>query len=143
MDKAKEAVNSPAHYNRGKIEVIDYIEDQGLDFCLGNAVKYISRAGHKGDRVEDIKKAIWYLQRSIKEPQESSNLAEEGPKSHILVNGVVRFNSKLYMPYFPDSSPCQIKVGDTIVGGKTRYRVVDEEDFKTHRRFYLEVTDDD
>ena len=142
MDKAKEAVNSPAHYNRGKIEVIDFIEDQGLDFCLGNAVKYISRAGHKGDRVEDLEKAIWYLQRSIKEPQEPSNLAEEGPKSHPLVNGVERVNSKLYMPYFPDGSPCQIKVGDIIVGDKAEYRVVYEKDFKTHRRFYLEVIDD-
>ncbi|MDY2737114.1 DUF3310 domain-containing protein, partial [Intestinibacter sp.] len=43
MDK----VNHPAHYNTGKIEVIDYIEDQDLNFHLGNVVKYISRAGKK------------------------------------------------------------------------------------------------
>ena len=60
------AVDHPSHYTRGTIEVIDYIEDQGLNFNLGNAVKYISRAGFKGNIIEDQKKAIWYLQREIK-----------------------------------------------------------------------------
>ena len=69
-------VNHPSHYNQGEIEVIDYIEDQNLGFCLGNAVKYISRAGYKQDyqiqdqkekTIEDINKAIWYLERRIKE----------------------------------------------------------------------------
>ena len=64
VDK-KEAVNSPSHYNQGKIEVIDYIEDQNFGFCLGNAIKYISRANHKGKPVEDLKKAIWYIERHI------------------------------------------------------------------------------
>lgn len=59
-------VNHPAHYNTGKIEVIDYIEDQNLGFHLGNVVKYISRAGKKGDTLEDLKKAQWYLNRYIK-----------------------------------------------------------------------------
>lgn len=62
MDK----VNHPAHYNTGKIEVIDYIEDQDLNFHLGNVIKYISRAGKKGDTLEDLKKAQWYLNRYIK-----------------------------------------------------------------------------
>ena len=63
----KEKVDHPDHYNVGKIEVIDAIEDWGLDFCLGNVVKYISRAGHKDSNkvVEDLKKAAWYLQRKI------------------------------------------------------------------------------
>lgn len=63
----KEKVDHPDHYNVGKIEVIDAIEDWGLDFCLGNVVKYISRAGHKDPNkvVEDLKKAAWYLQRKI------------------------------------------------------------------------------
>lgn len=60
-----DAVNRPAHYNTGKIEVIDYIEDQKLDFCLGNAVKYISRSAHKGSEKQDLEKAIWYLKRKI------------------------------------------------------------------------------
>lgn len=63
----KEAVNHPSHYNTGKIEVIDFIEDQKLGFCLGNAVKYIARAGKKDTdkTVEDLKKAAWYLNREI------------------------------------------------------------------------------
>lgn len=65
-------INHPAHYNDGKIEVIDYIEDKKLGFCLGNAVKYISRAGKKDSskEVEDLKKAAWYIERRIKELQE-------------------------------------------------------------------------
>lgn len=59
------AVNHPAHYNTGRIEVIDAIEDWRLGFCLGNAVKYIARAAHKGHELEDLKKAAWYLQREI------------------------------------------------------------------------------
>lgn len=67
-------VNHPNHYNNGKIEVIEYIEDQDLGFCLGNAIKYISRAGSKQDfegqdqitkTVEDLRKAIWYIERRI------------------------------------------------------------------------------
>lgn len=62
-------VNRPAHYTDGKIEVIEYIEDKKLGFCLGNAIKYISRAGKKDPtkEVEDLKKAIWYIDRRIKE----------------------------------------------------------------------------
>lgn len=60
---------NPSHYKDGKIEVIDYIEDKNLGFCLGNAVKYISRAGKKDKlkEVEDLKKAIWYIERRINE----------------------------------------------------------------------------
>lgn len=61
-------VNHPSHYTDGKIEVIEYIEDKKLDFCLGNAIKYISRAGKKdkSKTIEDLKKAIWYIEREIK-----------------------------------------------------------------------------
>lgn len=60
-------VNKPPHYTDGKIEVIDFIEDKKLGFCLGNAVKYISRAGKKdpNKEKEDLQKAIWYLQHYI------------------------------------------------------------------------------
>lgn len=60
-------IDHPSHYNRGKIEVIDFIEDQGLSFHLGNVIKYIVRAGSKGDKLEDLKKARWYLDRYINE----------------------------------------------------------------------------
>ena len=69
------AVDHPSHYNSGKIEVIDYIEDQNLDFCLGNAVKYISRAGKKNPdkEIEDLEKAIWYIQRHILRKLDKNN----------------------------------------------------------------------
>jgi hypothetical protein len=60
-------VNHPPHYTDGKIEVIDFIEDKQLGFCLGNAMKYISRAGKKNPEktIEDLEKARWYLDRQI------------------------------------------------------------------------------
>jgi len=58
-------VNHPAHYTDGKIEVIDFIEDKKLGYHLGNAIKYISRAGKKDPEktAEDLKKAVWNLNR--------------------------------------------------------------------------------
>lgn len=61
-----ESVDHPSHYNLGKIEVITAIEDWKLNFSLGNAVKYIARADHKGNAVEDLRKARWYLDHEIK-----------------------------------------------------------------------------
>lgn len=60
-----DAVNHPSHYNQGRIEVIEVIEDWNLDFHLGNTVKYIARSPHKGRTLEDLKKAAWYLNRKI------------------------------------------------------------------------------
>lgn len=67
MKKAvKEAIDHPDHYAEGrKYEPIEVIEDWQLGFCLGNALKYISRAGRKTDDIEDLKKAIWYIDRHI------------------------------------------------------------------------------
>lgn len=61
-------VDHPAHYTQGGIETIQVIEAWGLGYNLGNAVKYISRAGKKDPEktVEDLKKARWYLDREIK-----------------------------------------------------------------------------
>ena len=66
-------INHPQHYTLGKIEVIDFIEDKGLNFNLGNVVKYVARAGHKkssgksvdAKALEDLKKARWYIEREI------------------------------------------------------------------------------
>ena len=60
-------VNHPAHYKIGGIETIDFIEAKGLGYHIGNVVKYITRAGHKGttNGLEDLKKARWYLDRAI------------------------------------------------------------------------------
>ena len=62
---AVDLVNEPPHYLAGGIETIDYIEAKGFNYNLGNVCKYISRAGHKGDTIEDLKKAAWYLNREI------------------------------------------------------------------------------
>jgi len=58
-------VNSPPHYNQGKIEVIDFVEDQSLGFHEAQVIKYVCRARFKGKELEDLKKAQWYLQRKI------------------------------------------------------------------------------
>lgn len=58
-------ISHPQHYTYGKIECIDYIRDKGFDFCLGNAIKYITRAGHKDNAIEDLKKAIKYIEFEI------------------------------------------------------------------------------
>ena len=58
-------VNHPAHYKAGGIETIDYIEAKELSYHLGNVIKYVSRADHKGQKLEDLKKAQWYLSRAI------------------------------------------------------------------------------
>lgn len=58
-------VNNPPHYTTGNIEVIDFIEDKQLGYHLGNVVKYISRAEHKGTKIQDLKKAQWYLNRYV------------------------------------------------------------------------------
>ena len=62
-------VNHPKHYTSGKYEVIDFIEDKTFGYCLGNAIKYISRAGKKdpSKEVEDLRKAIWYINRRKKQ----------------------------------------------------------------------------
>jgi len=66
-DKVAPIIDHPAYYTRGGIEAIDVIEAWDLGFCLGNAVKYISRAGHKSSESQlvDLKKARWYLEREI------------------------------------------------------------------------------
>lgn len=66
MDKMmSDKINHPIYYNSGKIETIDIISDQGWTegFCLGNAIKYITRAGKKNafTKIEDLEKAKWYL----------------------------------------------------------------------------------
>lgn len=68
LDVMHDNVNHPSHYNSGKFEVIDVIEDWKLGMHLGNAVKYIARAGKKDPEkiVEDLMKAAWYLDRYIK-----------------------------------------------------------------------------
>ena len=57
--------DSPVYYTRGSIEVWDFIRDQDLNYHLGNAIKYICRAGYKDSKVDDLKKAIHYLKNEL------------------------------------------------------------------------------
>lgn len=61
-----DVVAHPAHYTTGKIECIEYINDKGLNFNLGNAVKYITRCNHKGKKREDLLKAKQYIDFELK-----------------------------------------------------------------------------
>ena len=66
-ESVNDPVNHPSHYTDGKIEVINFIDDKHLNFCRGNAVKYIARAGKKdpNKEIEDLEKAVWYLNHEI------------------------------------------------------------------------------
>lgn len=58
---------TPKHYhNNGNYDVIDFIRNYELNFCRGNIVKYLARAGKKGNEIEDLLKAKDYLEREIK-----------------------------------------------------------------------------
>jgi hypothetical protein len=61
----KESVNHPEHYQGKGIEVIDIIEAFELNFSLGNSIKYILRADKKGNKKQDLEKAIWYLNNEL------------------------------------------------------------------------------
>lgn len=75
-----EQVNHPSHYGGedNPYEVIKVIEAWNLDFCLGNVLKYIGRAGHKESNptLQDLKKAKWYLERRIIKMEENQNVTE-------------------------------------------------------------------
>ena len=84
-------VNHPDHYTDGNIEVIDFIEDKRLGYHLGNAVKYISRAGKKDpDKyIEDLQKAVWYLNREIERKTQEIVVANPIPADWI-ASGVIK-----------------------------------------------------
>lgn len=66
-------INHHSHYTDEKIEVADFITDKGLNFCRGNVVKYVARAGKKDPKkeIEDLRKARWYIDREIRRMEES------------------------------------------------------------------------
>lgn len=74
-EQEKEVINHPSHYNQG-IEAIDVIESWGLNFSLGNTIKYVLRAPYKSNALEDLYKAQWYLNREI---ERLEKLAKEEP----------------------------------------------------------------
>ena len=68
-DNKPDMVNHPSHYNVKGFEVIDIIDAYNLNFNMGNALKYLLRADRKGNKVQDLKKALWYLQREIEQSE--------------------------------------------------------------------------
>ena len=77
--KPDEMVNHPNHYNQGEYEVIDVVEDWNLKLHEGTAGIYIARAPHKGNEIQDLEKAVWYLNRRIgllrKQRQDAEHVA--------------------------------------------------------------------
>ena len=124
-----EHVNHPAHYNTGKIEVITVIEDWDLDFSLGNAIKYIGRAGHKNpDKIiEDLEKAIWYIERHKK-------------YGKFGITTIIRYNIRRW---FDDAYTIEEIVNDWNLNSSLRC-VIEKIYFsrlksKEYRDFYLDV----
>jgi hypothetical protein len=75
LSATNEKVNHPPHYRSDTgYEAIDVIEAWELGFNLGNVVKYISRAGHKDSSLQDLKKALWYLQREVTNRESSKEV---------------------------------------------------------------------
>lgn len=90
MNKS-DSVNHPAHYNYGNVEVIDYIRDcigiQGeYYFCIGNCIKYISRAEYKNNKLQDLMKCKWYLTRAIEDLDEMNNSNEISESTTDVIN---------------------------------------------------------
>lgn len=84
-----DTVNGPAHYVYSDIEPIAVIEAWRLDFCLGNAIKYIARCDHKGSKVADLQKAAWYVARAIERAKIEVGLVElaaNAPKTERMDN---------------------------------------------------------
>jgi hypothetical protein len=79
---APDRVNHPGHYRANGLEAINVIEAFGLDFCLGNAIKYILRAGRKpyAAEIEDLEKAVWYINRRIEKLRNNGGMEPGTPE---------------------------------------------------------------
>lgn len=101
------SVNHPPHYGgeANPYEAIKVIEAWGLGFCLGNVVKYLSRAGKKGDALEDLRKARWYLDREIGALESSTCCAAQSTKdgivfTHVYATGLSEYDDGWYETIF-------------------------------------------
>ena len=102
----------PGYYKRGRGDVWDFIREQGLNYHLGCAIKYIARAGHKGDTAQDLQKAIHYLQNELE------NLEQPSDDTGERISEALQHNERL----FPFSSQ-QTKEPDSrrvqrVLGGR-------------------------
>ena len=66
-DGTPDLINHPPHYTKGGIDTYDFIRAKEMTWPEGNVVKYITRSRHKGNRLEDLEKAKWYLEKLIEE----------------------------------------------------------------------------
>ena len=103
--QTKEMINHPDHYLKETgFEVIDVIEAWDLDFCLGNAVKYIWRAGLKKNALEDLSKAVWYVNREIKRIEKAE---KERPREFIRYQYTESYRiTDSGRPYFEERGVC-------------------------------------
>jgi len=67
MNKQIDNINHPTHYTQSAIQPIEVIGAWKLSYCLGNTIKYIARADHKGNKLEDLQKARWYLNKELED----------------------------------------------------------------------------
>lgn len=100
-------INHPSHYTVGRIEVIDAIEGWGLGFRLGNVVKYVARSAYKGNALEDLKKAAWYLAREIAALEKATLPTPDPPKISGGLECMRRLRSGyLCLTMVPDGALC-------------------------------------
>ena len=83
------------YYRRGSVEVWDFIRDQNLNFHLGNAIKYICRAGHKDSKIEDLEKAIHYLQNELHHAKDIYFRSSQGIPYEIQPTKLSEFNQEI------------------------------------------------
>lgn len=108
-----DAVNRPSHYAEGRqYEPIAVIEDWQLGYHLGNALKYISRAGRKLDTIEDLRKAVWYLERHIEVLQDQTCTIESENANTGLRPGCVDLYQEIQNMHYSDANVFNIQIPD-------------------------------
>jgi hypothetical protein len=110
-EKMGDAVNHPEHYTRGGIETIDFIIAKELSYELGNVVKYVSRAQFKGEHLQDLEKAQWYLNDAIDREKERliTEAKAETEDEHV---GVERGESVRWPVAYPFDWATMLALGD-------------------------------
>jgi hypothetical protein len=123
-------VNNPSHYNQNGLEVIDVIETYAKDdFRLANVIKYVCRSGYKGNKLQDLRKAYWYLNRVIEE------LEAEPEEAEYFAGGVDRTNDPTTIPYGDRYSTTVVPSPDRIAGDDDAAKAIkaDYYDFDKHQ----------
>lgn len=112
-------INHPDHYNTGRFEVIDVIDDWKLNFELGNVIKYVARAGHKENTIEDLKKAMWYLDREIQ--NQTKTIIENHEIMHDELKKKLMEDTKVYRTIKTKDGKTYNIVKRKLKNGKNKY----------------------